>query len=471
MSNRMKTGSIMRRALIGLLLCALLGSLLPAFAEEDPASEAYDVNLLYFWLCGDYTLYPLVYDEGETVLTMITLFDEATGDETAWIFQCEPNPNWDFLQATAYSVEARTYDEDNLLVQSAEPEQPCKTRFVVNEEHHVVIQDPPDAQLEGLVFLSLDEAEPREGDYFTVDDDQEWYLQDTPFESWERFRPVTLDAKVNWWYWIYKLPKDVYALYEPYQEEGIICYLILGEDRALLWDTGMGIANIRNCVDALTDLPVTVLNSHDHFDHTGGNYLFEQVMCYNIPSAIQKLTEGISHEEMMEYVDPDIIVNTPPGFDPETYCRVGKAPTATVEEGQIIDLGGRQLEVLYTPGHSSSSIMLIDEANGLLFTGDTWYPGPLYAFMEDCSLTDYVESMHKAGAVIRERNIQWLYCSHNEIVPGTDLFFQTEDFLEDVLNGKVDYEIEDGMRVYTMDDLVSLWLNDDEAELEDEEEP
>ena len=259
------------------------------------------------------------------------------------------------------------------------------------------------------------------------------------------------------------MPRNVYAIFEPYQDQGVISYLILGEESALLWDTGMGIFDIRKCVEQLTDLPVTVLNSHDHFDHTGGNHLFENVMCYNIPSAIRTLTEGQTHLDLLEYVDPKRIINVPEEFDKDHFYRIGKAPTATVEDGQVIDLGGRKLEVMYTPGHSASSIMLIDEANGLLFSGDTWYPGPLYAYLEDSSLPDYVASMRRAEKVIRERNISWIYPSHNEVLPGTDLFFETTDFLQDVLDGKIGYEIDEGMRCYTMNSIVSLYMNLEET--------
>ena len=298
-------------------------------------------------------------------------------------------------------------------------------------------------------------------EFFELDEGQEWWLEDTPFESWDLFRPVWVEGRS--WFWIYKMPGDVYVLYESYQDQGVISYLIPGEKSALLWDTGMGIVNIREYVEQLTDLPVTVLNSHDHFDHTGGNYLFENVMCYNIPSAIKTLTEGKTHAELLEYVDPKLIVNAPADFDKEHFYRIGKAPTATVEDGQVIDLGGRKLEVLYTPGHSSSSIMLVDEANGLLFTGDTWYPGPLYAYFEDSSLPDYVESMRRAGQVIRERNIRWIYPSHNEVPVGTDLFFETTDFLQDVLDGKIDYQMDEGMRCYTMNSTVSLYMKPEET--------
>ena len=74
--------------------------------------------------------------------------------------------------------------------------------------------------------------------------------------------------------------------------------------------------------------------------------------------------------------------------------------------------------------------------------------------MEDSSLPDYVTSMRRAEKVIRERNISWIYPSHNEVLPGTDLFFETTDFLQDVLDGKI---------CYTMNSIVSLYMNLEET--------
>ena len=295
-----------------------------------------------------------------------------------------------------------------------------------------------------------------------LSEEQAWFVEDhAAFDpAWELFERVPMPDHP--WFWVYKMPEDVYALFEPYQEELVISYLIIGEESALLWDTGLGIGNIRDCVDELTSLPVTVLNSHGDFDHIGGNALFDRVMCYHIDSVIEALTDGVTHEELMVWVDPDAIVNPPEDFSPDTFFVAGKAPTATVEDGQIIDLGGRQLEVVYTPGHTEASIMLIDEQHGLLFTGDTWYPGPLFALMDDSSLPDYVESMGRAERIIRDRNIQWIYGSHNEVLPGTELFFETVDFLEDVLRGEISYEVEDGLREYIMDDLMSLYTLEEE---------
>ena len=274
---------------------------------------------------------------------------------------------------------------------------------------------------------------------------------------WERFE--TVDVPGETWFRVYALPGDVYALYEYRQNELVMSFLIPGETIALLWDTGLGIGDIRACAEALTDLPITVLNSHNHPDHIGGNAQFDRVMCYDNEPAVERLTRGYTHEELEGFIVPEEIVRPPEGcFDGDTFFIPGKAPTATVEDGQVLDLGNRKLEVMYTPGHNNTSITLIDEQNGLLFTGDTWYPGPLYAFHEDASLPDYLESMRRIEAVIKEKNIQWVYGSHNAILPGTELICQTPAFLEQVMAGVLDYEEEDDMRVYKMNDLISLMV-------------
>ena len=73
------------------------------------------------------------------------------------------------------------------------------------------------------------------------------------------------------WFQVYEAANGVYSIVEPYQFEETISHLIVGEDRALLFDTGLGLLPIRPVVERVTSLPVSVLNSHTHYDHVGGN--------------------------------------------------------------------------------------------------------------------------------------------------------------------------------------------------------
>ena len=79
------------------------------------------------------------------------------------------------------------------------------------------------------------------------------------------------------WFEVYKIRPGVFAIYEPHQLEEVISYLVIGKDKALLLDTGMGISNIQAVVAALTKLPVSVVNSHTHNDHVGDNWRFSDI--------------------------------------------------------------------------------------------------------------------------------------------------------------------------------------------------
>jgi len=100
-----------------------------------------------------------------------------------------------------------------------------------------------------------------------------------PAKWWEKLpRPIydTLERveTSQKWFEVYKLIDDTYAIYEPYQFEEAISYLVIGKKRAIIIDTGTGIGDLKQVVSELTDLPVSVVNTHTHWDHIGNNYQF-----------------------------------------------------------------------------------------------------------------------------------------------------------------------------------------------------
>src|SRR5437764_9669748 len=82
----------------------------------------------------------------------------------------------------------------------------------------------------------------------------------------------------------------------------------------------------------------------------------------------------------------------PKAFDPETYSTRPWKITAYTHNGDRIDLGGRSLEVIATPGHTPDAISLFESANGLLFTGDTYYPAPIWLYRPETDLEAYAAS-------------------------------------------------------------------------------
>ena len=154
--------------------------------------------------------------------------------------------------------------------------------------------------------------------------------------------------------------EGVVAIYEPRQWQEVISYLVLGSERALLFDTGMGIAPISEVVSQLTDLPVTVLNSHTHMDHTGGNAEFSSIVAMDTEYTRSR-SEGLPNERVREELAPEALCGPlPPGVTQDGYVARPWTITEVAADGHTIDLGERQLEVLHIPGHTPDAIALLD---------------------------------------------------------------------------------------------------------------
>lgn len=213
-------------------------------------------------------------------------------------------------------------------------------------------------------------------------------------------------------------------------------YLVEGTDRAILIDTGTGIAPIAPVARRLTTKPIKVVLTHNHFDHIGSNGDFAQIAIH--PAGVTGLRTGRTAESLRGYIagaremltrgaelraldaegfnilHPEQIVRPfPADFDPDRYAIAPPEATATLDDGQRIDLGGRVLEVIYTPGHSPDGICLLDRIGRILFTADTVYAGPLYAQTPGADLDAYLASLRRLEPLIDE--VDLLLPSHNRV--------------------------------------------------------
>ncbi len=131
--------------------------------------------------------------------------------------------------------------------------------------------------------------------------------------------------------------------------DGDSSYLVEGDNEALVIDSGYGCGSIRDYCQSLTEKPVrNIANTHDHFDHTANNYLFDCAMM----SAQTKELASIPF----------------PSFEGIDFPR--DYPVKILEEGDAIDLGGRTLEVFFIPDHAVGSLAFLDRRERILFIGD-----------------------------------------------------------------------------------------------------
>jgi glyoxylase-like metal-dependent hydrolase (beta-lactamase superfamily II) len=237
-------------------------------------------------------------------------------------------------------------------------------------------------------------------------DEKPQWCRDLPRPQYAKLERV---ASPDPWFEVYKIRPGVFAMYEPRQSEEVISYLIVGRTRSLLFDTGMGISDIKKAAAGLTPLPVSVLNSHTHNDHVGDNWRFSDI--YAMDTAFTRENAKGSGADAQAEITPDQLCGElPHGFDAKAYATKPFQVTHWIHGGARIDLGERVLQVVATPGHTPDAIALWDEKNGLLFTGDTYYAGPIFLYRPETDLDAYVASVKKLAAL---PNVQLLLPAHN----------------------------------------------------------
>lgn len=168
---------------------------------------------------------------------------------------------------------------------------------------------------------------------------------------------------------------------------GCESYLLLGDECAMLIDSAMSKKNLKEFCETLTDLPIDgVINTHGHGDHTLGNGFFKKA--YMHPLAVEDARRGFG--DMSGY--------------PTDY------PIETLEEGHVLNLGRRELEILYIGAHSLGSIAILDRTNRILFTGDELDPGQVLCNMNGHkspgqSIQNHQKNMRKLKARYDEYDI------------------------------------------------------------------
>lgn len=236
---------------------------------------------------------------------------------------------------------------------------------------------------------------------------------------------IAKEYEVIWvdkWYEVSQLDNGVVAIGEPKHGKEVFCYLVKGKECDLLIDTGMGISPIKPVLEKLRNSakPLIVANSHWHFDHIGGNSFFENVLVPKNPAEIEGIKKGWTKEELEKYdffkgfrQNGDSTV--PANFDPDSFCIPGyRGISPVLEDGYVIDLGDRKIEVVETPGHTLGGVCFFDRSNRLLFTGDMLYEGPLYAFDEESDPDEYLKSLQKLQRKIKNEQVT-IHPGHNYV--------------------------------------------------------
>lgn len=235
------------------------------------------------------------------------------------------------------------------------------------------------------------------------------------------------------WFTIDKVDDSTYIISEYRHWEETHCYLLNGSERSLLIDTGLGICNISEIVKELTDNPVTAIATHIHWDHIGGHKYYPDFYAHE--AEIEWLNGGFpqSVEMIREYVIDRC--DLPKGFDINTYTFFQGKPTKTLYGGEAINLGGRSVEVIHTPGHAPGHMCFWEPECGYLFTGDLVYKeDTLTAFFPSTDPKAYLNSLEK----IAKLSVKKVFPAHHTLDIEPEILFRMRDaFCELNVNGKL----------------------------------
>lgn len=160
-----------------------------------------------------------------------------------------------------------------------------------------------------------------------------------------------------------KINDNFYRIIMPY----VCCYLIIGEERALLLDTGFGYGDLKTVVESITDLPYTVVLTHGHCDHIGGASQFDEVYLnekdFKIAQFHQKVI--VRRSVWKEKGKPSNLVENKKMWQTES-----PSPYLLLSEETVFSLGGITVRPFNMPGHSPGSMVFLVEELKLAVFGD-----------------------------------------------------------------------------------------------------
>ena len=223
------------------------------------------------------------------------------------------------------------------------------------------------------------------------------------------------------WFTIGQVDETTYIISEYRHWEETHCYLLIGDDRALLIDTGLGIGNIYEQVQKLTDKPITAAATHAHWDHIGGHKYFSDFYAHeaeldwlsgHFPLPIQAVRNMVADR-----------CELPESFAIDDYLIFQGKPSRLLDDGDRIDLGKRTIQAMHTPGHSPGHLCFWEEETGYLFSGDLVYRGTLFANYPSTDPQSYLASLEKISLLPVKR----LFPGHHSLDVHPELSMQIKD--------------------------------------------
>ncbi len=224
-------------------------------------------------------------------------------------------------------------------------------------------------------------------------------------------------------------------------KEHVYCYLTEGRDYALAIDTMMGHGNLRAFLETLTDKPIKLVDTHFHFDHCGGNFAFD--FCYIHPADIPYLysEKPRTAAEMLARARELALPEYADQLEESDFFAECPMRTYPVWDGDVFDLGDRQIEVIEVGGHTPGSIVLLDRVQRIAYTGDACNGNTLLGFGNSLPIETYLKNLLHFKRFQKDFDV--MYGGHQVLPPET--LDEGIELCGKVLAGLDDHEERPGM--------------------------
>lgn len=188
-----------------------------------------------------------------------------------------------------------------------------------------------------------------------------------------------------------------------FEDDSVRFFLLCGDEKAALVDSGMNTPDARKMAESLTDLPIILINTHADPDHISGNAAFEEF-----------------------YMSP--------AEEPNYRENNGKGTILPVKEGDVIDLGNRTLSIIDIPGHTPGSIAILDEKYRVLISGDSVEDGNVFMFGKYRNMDLYIDSLRHLAKY--DGRYDEIYAMHGSIPVKPDIIGKLIEGAGQIKNGE-----------------------------------
>lgn len=255
----------------------------------------------------------------------------------------------------------------------------------------------------------------------------------------DKLSELEMQREKDDWFTVEQIDNATYVISEYKHREETHCYLLLGKDKALLIDTGLGVLNIKAIVDKITNLPIMVVTTHVHWDHIGGHALFDSFAVFEsekewIQNKFPLPVDVVKNNLMDETCD------FPKEFSLEKYKVFQGVPKQLLCDNDEIALGERKVRVVHTPGHCC----YYEEERRYLYSGDLIYKGCLDMFYPSTDPELFMQSIDKVSKL----KIEKIMPGHHdldvsvEIISRIQAAFEELKFTGNLKQGKGIFEFE-----------------------------